>query len=63
MSKAARILVDSILEDALAMVSGEMTVTEFNERLETRVSSFEEETYQYTKEALIDALKSSHVDP
>ena len=63
MSKAAQMLIDSIVDDMLGVVQNEMSMSEFGERLETRISTFETDTYKYTKEALIEAIKHSHVEP
>ena len=63
MSGAAQILIDSVKEDVLTLIRGEMAVTEFEQRLETRIYRFESETYEYTKEAFIDAIKYSNVEP
>ncbi len=63
MSKAAQMLIDSIKNDAFDLVRGDLGFADFNQRLETRIQRFEDETYEYTKEALIDALKSSHLEP
>lgn len=63
MSKAAELLVDSIREDVLTMIAVEMTVREFSDKLEDRIAQFEKETYEYTKQAITDSIKSASLEP
>ena len=63
MSKAAELLVYSIREDVLTMISVEMTVREFSDKLEDRIAQFEKETYEYTKQAITDSIKSASLEP
>ena len=56
LSKEAQIFVDSVMEDLIEFCSEDVTGV-FRANLETRISSFEKEVFEYAKSEIISAVK------